>query len=74
MLARPVVFVVGLLACTAAVVTCATEPADQPHRIPAPSDWMLVGGLVLTVFGVAGSGPRGQQMLGRRPSRKRDDA
>ncbi len=72
--ARPLVFILGLLLCAAGVVTCATGAVDSLESFPTLADGLLLGGLLLTVLGVAGKAPRGRQMLGRRAPRERDDA
>lgn len=64
---RPVVFALGVLSCLAGAITCATVEADVVTSFPATSDVLILGGLVLTIFGVASRQPRARQRLGPRP-------
>jgi len=64
-LARPLVFALGLLLCLAGSVLCATAPIDDPQAFPSLSDGLVIVGGVLAIFGVAGRDARARQLLGR---------
>lgn len=60
---RQLALAVGLVLVVAGVVAFLDAPADDPRGFPAAEDLLILGGLVLTIVGVAGRAPRGRQAL-----------